>query len=814
LHADQLMTLSTHFRYALRSLRSRPGFTAVAITTLALGIGATTAIFTVANAVLLRSLPYPDARGLVSFWEEDVAEPSGQMGGLVSHLDFLDVEAEAASFEAMAQYSTTNLTVTGLGEAEVVPGGVVTPELFRVFSAEPVLGRTFTADESRHQGADAVVISESFWRTRFGGDPNVLDRTLMVQGRPRPIVGVAPAGFDYPAGARLWLPVQNDPEGCGRGCLTYAAVGRLRPDATLSQARTELIAIANGLRAEYPDENARLTFEAASLQDLVVRDIRAAMWVLFGAVAMVLLIACANVANLILVRGSARRIELAVRSALGASRRTIIAQLMAENVVLALAGGLGGLLLAGWGVAVMTRLAPSNLPRMEEVALDGTTLVFALGVVALSVLIFGLAPALRLANEGLAEAIRHGGSGALGERRGHRFRASVLSGQVALSVLLLLGAGLMLRSLTRMQAVELGLEPDNVALFRLSLPTSRYAGPAERIRFMEQLEEELQGIPGVERVATTVAVPFGPVNLFGGFRRAELPEPGPGETPVADYRVLGPTAVEVLGLRLARGRSFQESDRQGAEPVALINQTAARRFWPGEDPVGKQIGVQISVGYSESEPRTIVGVVEDFRTQVTQEPEPTMLVPYAQAGASFPHVAIQYRGVTHEAVLAGARKVLAELDSELPMAQPGTLQGLIDQQLAAPRFYLLLLALFALMAVVLAAVGIYGLVAYLVVQRTRELGLRMALGARVAAIIRLVVWQGAGPALVGMGGGLLGALALGRVIGGILYQVEPNDLPTLLATAAVLVAVVVAATTLPALRAARIPPAEALRSDG
>jgi predicted permease len=807
------MNMLQDFRYAIRSLRRRPGFALVAGGTLAVGIGATTAIFSVANAVLLRSLPYPDAHELVVVWEDDISDPSRGVGGQMATPNFRDVRAEASSLESFAQYTDANLTVTGLGAAEVVPGGAVTSDFFRVFGAEPILGRGFTEEESRHEGPDAVVISESFWRARLGGDPGVLGRTLMVAGRPHPVVGVAPAGFDFPAGARLWIPYQNDDEGCGRGCAIVSAVGRLAAGATLGGARSEIAAVGERLRAEYPDENADMTLRTGPLLEQVVGDVETALWVLLGAVGMVLLIACANVANLLLVRGGGRRLELAVRSALGASRRRVLAQLMTENAVLALVGGAGGTLLAAWGISLLVGLAPEDLPRLDGVGLDGSTLLFALGMIAMTTLVFGLAPALRLAGGGVAELVKGGSRGRVGERRGRRLRAAVLAGQVALSVILLLGAGLMLRSLVRMQSVELGLDTEQVAVFRLSLPTARYPGPDERVRFMARIEERLAGIPGVEAVATTVAVPLGPVNLFGSFARPELPEPDPTARPAADYRGLGVGAAELLGIEVVSGRSFRETDRHGAEPVALISRTAAERYWPGEDPVGKRIDVHVTVGYEEAEPRTIVGVVEDFRARVTGEPPARMMVPYAQTGASFPHVLLRYQGVSAASVLGAARAELASLDPELPMAQPGTLDDFVAAELAAPRFYLVLLGLFAAMAVALAAVGIYGLVAFTVVRRTREIGMRIALGARVDEVVRMVVWEGVAPALVGLALGVAGALALGRVIAGILYQVRPTDPATYAGTAVLLLLVVAAATALPALRASRIPPADALRSE-
>jgi putative ABC transport system permease protein len=799
-------------RQAARSLLRRPGFTAVAAGTLALGIGATTAIFSVANAVVLRSLPYPDADELVVIWEDDVTDPALNPDGEVSVPNFRDLRASSETFEEMAQYTRSNFTLSGLeASAEVVPGGVVTAELFGVMGAPPILGRTFTEEEQGYQGPDAVVVGESFWRTRLGGDPGVLGTTLTIRGDPHTIVGIAPAGFSFPDGAQLWTAIQNNDEGCGRGCVIFSAVGRLADGVGLDRARAELAAVAERLEAEYP-VNTNQTFAAAPLRDLVVGDVRTAIWVLLGAVGMVLLIACANVANLILVRGGARRTELAVRSALGAGRPRLLRQLMTENTILALLAGGGGILLAAWGVNALVSLAPVEIPRLDEVALDTTALLFAFGVVGLTVMAFGLAPALRLSQRAPADALR-GSRGALGDRATHRLRSAVLVAEVALSLMLLLGAGLMLRSLARLQSVDVGLEADDVALFQLSLPDARYPTPDAAVAFMERLEERLAGIPGVARSAAVVAAPFAPINLVGGFTRPDLPDPEPGEGPAATYRALGPEALDILGVEIVRGRGFEASDRAGAPAVALINEAAARRFWPGEEPVGKLIDMQISVGYPEDEPRTIVGVVADFRGEVAGPAEPEMYVPYAQAGAAFPQVLLEVRGTGHAAVLSEARDVLAGLDAQLPVVRPGSLATLVDQELAAPRFYMVLLGLFAVLALALAAVGIYGVVAYTVVLRTREIGMRMALGAAVPEVLRMVVWQGARPALVGLGIGVAGALAAGRLMRGMLFEVPTTDPVTYAGAAAVLMLVVLAATAIPARRAVRIPPSDALRSE-
>ena len=807
------MQLAADVRFAIRSLTRRPGFTLAAAGTLALGIGATTAIFSVANAVLLRSLPYPDAHELALVWPDDREAPSSTPGGQVSSPNFRDVQAQATTLRSIAQYRPSNLTLSGDGPAEVVRGGQVSRELFEVFGADPVLGRTFTAEETRYQGPDAVVVSDRFWRSRLGGDPAVIGTMLMVNGEPHPIVGIAPPEFDFPSDAELWVPVQNYEEGCGRGCNIFGAVARLADGVTAERATAELDELSARLESEYPDSNNDLVFRATPLRDVMVGDVRTALWILLGAVGMVLLIACANVANLILLRGGSRRTELAVRTALGAGRRRLLGQLMTENAALALLGGIGGLMLAWWGMSALIGLAPDQLPRMEEVRLDGATALFALGVVALTVVVFGLAPALRISGEGIAESIRRDARGGVGDRAGRRTRSAVLVAEVALSVMLLLAAGLMLRSLARMQAVDLGLTTEDVAVFRLSLPGSRYATADDAVSFMERLEERLDAIPGVEAVASMVSVPFGPISLGGSFLRPDLPEPGPGEVPTATYRVLDPEAFEVLGIDVVQGRAFAASDRRGAPPVAMINRTAAERYWPGEDPIGKTMDVHISLGYDEDAPRTIVGITEDFRSQVTGTPGPEMYIPYAQSGADFPQVAMKTAGRAAGEVLAEAREALAALDPELPQMQPAALEDMVAEQMAAPRFYLILLALFAVMAVALAAVGIYGVVAFMVVQRTREIGMRMALGARVDEVVRMVVWQGLAPALTGLALGLVGALALGRLVAGILYEVPPTDVVTYVAASVLLLGVVAGATAIPARRATRIPPAEALRAE-
>lgn len=796
-------------RYAVRSLARRPGFTLIAAGTLALGIGATTAIFSVVNSVLLRPLPYASSERIVQVWERSTREPREIQRGNMTWLDFLDFRDGASSFEAMAVYRNSNVTLSDGDAAEVVPGAEASADFFRVFGATPILGRSFTDEETRQGGPAVTVISHGFWQERLGGRSDVIGSTLRLQGTTYEVVGVAPEGFEYPR-ARLWLPVRNDDEGCGRGCFLFAGVGLLRQGVTPDQARAELESISARL-AEQFSQNVNTTADVATLHEVVVGDVRLALLVLFGAVSMVLLIACANVANLMLVRGSARTTEMAVRAVLGAERRRLVAQLVTESAGLAVVGVVLGVLLATWGVDVLRDIAPADLPRAGEIGLDARALGFAIGLAAVTVLLFGLVPALRLSTAPFAATLREGGRGATGGPG--RARGLILGAEVALSVTLLLGAGLLLRSLGEMRSVRPGFEPDGVAHFSFSLPDSRYPDEDQGVRFVESVTSRLAALPGVEGSGFIIGLPFGRTNIFGGFTRTDRPPPEPGETPTAAYRAIDPGYLQVLGIPVVAGRGFEPSDRDGTAPVALVNETFVRQYFPDESALGKQIDVQVSVGYPDTLPRTIVGIVGDVRARtLTQPAEPAMYVPAAQAGSTFGAFVVKSSRDGSE-MLRAAREVLASVDAQVPMSRPGTMSELLAADTARHTFYLLLIGLFAVLALTLAAVGTYGVVAYGVAQRTREIGVRMALGARAREVVSLVVWQGLRPAILGAVTGVILAVWSGRIIQGLLYDVAPWDPLSLAGVAGVLIAVVALACALPARRAAHIPPAIALRSE-
>jgi putative ABC transport system permease protein len=801
-------------RFGWRSLRWHRGFSVVAITTLALGIGATTALFSVVHGVLLRPLPYPDSDRIVTVWETARGQAARVGGGLLSHPNFLDVQRLGHSFESVAQVNGVSLTVVEEGGAELVRGARVTPEFFHVFRVSLESGRTFTSDEDRLGGPKVAVVSSGYWHEQLGGRANVLGSSIQINGASHQIVGVAASGFDFPSAARIWLPAQNNDVGCGRGCFYQRAVARLVAGASVESARTELTKLGARLESVYPATNTGTTFAAASLRDVTVGDVRPALLLLLGAVLVVALIACANVANLLVVRGHARAAEIAVRSTLGASRPRLFSQLLTESLLLAWIGGVLGVILAQWGVDAVQALAPTGaIPRLGDVRVDATTLLFAVGLSSVTSILFGLAPAIQLTRAPLADWIRRGGRSDVSRGRTAAGRSLVVAGEVALSVVLVLGAGLLVRSLERLNGVNPGFDSRDIALFRLSLPDARYGDPGDVVRFMERLQERLAAVPGMQEVAVMVAPPLGNSYFLGEFTRTDRPAPPPGRSLEIDYRVWDAKALAMLHIPVLRGRGFLPTDRHGGQSVAVINQSAAQRYFQGEDPIGKAINVTISTGFEETTPRTIVGIVGDVRSRdIRAEPPPALYLPFAQVGASTPHVLMRATGDVSQ-VMAIARQQVAAMDSGLPLIEPGTLAGFVDRQLAQTRFNLVLLSLFSFLALLLATVGLYGVIAYTVSQRQREIGLRLALGSQVRQVMQLVLWQGFRPAAAGITLGLVSAWLSGRLMRGLVYGVQPHDLLTFVLVPTLFIIVALLACGVPALRASHISPATALRGD-
>ena len=794
-------------RFALRSLRRRPGFATIAVTTLALGIGANTAIFSVVNGVLLNPLPYVQPEAIVII---DVA-PSGpgDRPGSMSYPDIVDLEGESRSLTNLVGISVSSQTLTGLGEPEVIDVTRVTKGVMATFLVSPLLGRDIRADEFGPDGPAVIVLSHTFWQTRFGGDPDVLGRNVELNGTAYEVVGVAREGFAYPATAQLWTPRRLDTEDCGRGCHTMRTVGRLAEGSTVQALNADALTLAVNLQAAYPDTNTGKRFLIRSLQDQVVGDVKRGLWLILGAVGIVLLIACANVANLLLVRASSRTGEVAVRSALGASRRRLIAQVMVESGLLAFFGGTGGLALASLGVNLLPRFSAGGIPRIDEIGIDGTVLLFTLGTVFLVTLVFGAAPAASLARTPLRSGLVSGSHGRGAGRGSGRSRSLLLGVEVALSAVLLVGAGLLLRSFAQLYAVDVGYETREIVRFSLNpQPDS-----LDQIRtFYRTLEERIRAIPGVEAAGSVWGPPLGRGHATGTVLVEGRPEPTPAEETEAAIHSIGPQWMETMRIPVLRGRGLTEADDHDAEPVALINETFVRENFPNEEPLGQGVRVTVDLGYGSPSWR-IVGIVGDVRARALElETEAQIYVPHGQYGPS--SLSITVRGTPGAPPLMPAlREEVRRVNPNLPLYRIDTLEEALRQQVAPTRFYLVLVSMFAGLAAVLAAIGLYGVVAYAVSRRTREIGLRVALGARKDGIVRLVLGQGMRPATLGLLVGLAAAFFGGRVMEAILFGVQPRDPVIFGATGVLLFVVALAATVLPAYRAAQIDPVKALRAE-
>lgn len=799
-------------RYAVRTLRRNTGFTVAAVLTLALGIGANTGVFSVVNGIILKPLPYNDPDRLVMIY---VARPErGWTGGRMSQPDVRSVQSEARSIQAAAGYSATELTLTGLGEAESVPGAEVTDGLLAVFQESAFLGRDVLGEENVPGGPRVALIGHAFWQERLGGDRHVLERTLQIGGEPHEIVGVAPPGFDYPQGAQLWVPAYLDTEGCGRDCHFLQVVGRLAAGTSFGAANSETVELSRRLKERYPVLNYGKRFYLTTLEEDLVGDVRTALWVLLGAVGIVLLIACANVANLLLARASSRSHEVATRSALGATRGRVVLQLLLEALVLASLAGILGLVFASWTVSLLLSIAPATIPRLDQVTLDGAVLLYTLAAVLVVTVLFGLMPSLWLARVPVSEVLSQGGRTGVGGPTRRRSRSALLVAEVALSLMLLLGAGLLLHSFSRLNAVQLGFDKDDVLTFRLELPSEPYDYEVERtVRFFGAMEDRIRGLPGVDAIGSIYGSPLAGYGVSTSIHFLDRAPPPEGQEEDVTVRVVTPGYHEALRIPVVNGRRIETSDRDGVTRVALVSKGMSDRYYPDRDPVGRQIRIDMGLGYGSEAPWTIVGVVGDIRSEdVAAEPEPEIYVPHAQMGSRIMSVMVRmHPGVGN--LLPAIRREVRALDSNVPLRNVETLEETVDRHKGPARFYLLLLAIFAGMAVTLAAVGLYGVIAYLVSRRTREIGIRMALGAKRGNVARMVLSEGIQPALVGVALGIIGAYFGSRVLQSLLYEVGPSDPLAFVGATLVLLGVVVFAILLPARRASSVDPVEALKSE-
>ena len=807
-------------KFAFRQLLKNPGFTAVAVLTLALGIGANTAIFSVVNAVLLRPLPYPESERLV--W---LAERGPEWnGGSISWPNFADWREQQAVFEHIGVYNWNDFVLTGKGEPVQLRGAQITADTFAALKVRPVIGRLFKGDEDKPGATPVVLISHSLWQTRFGGDPAVLNQTISLDGRGFTVLGVMPAGFAFPDPLDVWVPAgplsaNADWQQRGNHPGLYG-VARLKPGVTFEQARAAMDAIAVRLEQQYPESNKTRRVQIEGLLDNQVGNVRHGLWILLGAVGLVLLIACTNVANLLLARAAARQKEMAVRAALGAGRWRIVRQLLTESVLLAVAGGAAGLLVAMGALRLTLTLAGESLPRAAGIGLDSTVLVFT-GVLACFVgIAFGLAPAWQAGRIELSGTLKDAARGIASGRA--RLRHGLVVAEVALTILLLVGAGLMLRSFHQLQRVNAGFTHERVLVFRVGLPRRKYPGSQQTIGFYRNLLDGLQSLPGVQTASVTSRVPLEGGGWDTSFLIEGQPEPPPHERPSTELQTVGPDYFRTVGIPLVRGRTFTEQDNlerirgTGRENswgaglnTIIVNEEFARRHWPGEDPLGKRVRMD----WPDNPPvMTVIGVVGNVKWRHLNEPRGNVqaYLPFLQLPFQSMTMAVKTTLPPETLVSAVRRQVLA-LDPEQPIYDIRTLSGMREERLAPQRLNFTLLGLFAIVALALAVIGLYGVLAYAVAQRQREIGVRMALGAQRRDVLGLVLIKGMKLTGIGIGIGVTGALGLTRVLSSLLFEIKPIDPLTFMTIPLLLVSVAVLACWLPARKAARIDPMEALR---
>ena len=812
-------TFFQDLRYALRMLRKASGFTTIAVLTLALGIGANTAIFTVIDSVLLRPLPYNDSDRLVYLNEE-----SKQLKGMsISYLNFQDWQSQNHVFESMGAEQNNAFVMTGGERPELVIGRSVTDGFFPTLGVKPILGREIFPDDNQPSATPVALLSYGLWQRRFGGNPNVVGSALNLDQKAYTVIGVLPKAFDYLGnqdGVFVPLGLQaKDFTDRGSHPGIYA-VARLKPGVSLEQARAEMSAIAHRLEQEYPTTNRGNGINLRSLQEVVVGNIRPWLLILFAAVGFVLLIACANVANLLLTRATIREKEIAIRAALGAGRGRMVRQLLTESVLLALTGGLLGLGLAIAGIHLLIGASPDSLPRVAEIHINGVVLGFTILASLLTGVIFGIAPALHLSVPRLQQSLREGGRGSSTGGR-QKVRNALVVSELALSLVLLVVAGLLIRSFVRLLNVNPGFNAERVFTARVALPENKYKDIPQANNFFDELLRNLQAMPNIQSVGLITPLPLTGEGWQADYRVEDRPTPELGEFPNTDIHYVSPAYVQAMQIPLLSGRIFTESDNDSSLPVAMVNQTFARRWWPNENPIGKRIRM---CGTCTPRPDrvpppwlTIIGVVGDVRQYgLDQEPKTEVYTPYNQRGGRtrpLTYRALVVRTATGDplTVTSQVRSAVQQLDKDLPIFSIRTMEQLIGRSVASRKMSMFLLITFASLALLLAAVGLYGVISYSVTQRTQEIGIRMALGASRRDVLGMVISQASKLAAIGLGIGLVLALALTGIISKMLFGVRPTDPLTFLCILLLLVAVALFASYIPARRAAKVDPMVALR---
>lgn len=797
-------------RYGLRILRKSPGLTSVAALSLALGIGAISTIFSFVNGIMLRPLPYPEPERLVIL--DETALKRGVASMSVSFPNFLDWREQNHSFQDIGCYDTGGFAVAGGGpagaEPERLPGAFVSQGTFEILGVAPILGRTFTAEEDQTDRDPVVILSYGLWQRRFGGDPNILGQTLLLNSRPRVVIGVMPKGFQFPEVAEAWGPLALNTKIYSRTDHGLQSIARLKPGVTLDQAQAEMISIASNIERENPITNEGLSVKVIDLRSSLVGDYKNALLILLGVCGFVLLIACVNVANLLLARATARQKEIAIRAALGANRRRIFRQLLTESLLLGLISGALGLVLALWGMDLLLAAIPIDIPFWMKFDLDGRVLGFTAGCSALTGFVFGTAPALEASNPDLNETLKEGGRSGAGSGR-HRLRSLLVVAEIALSLVLLVGAGLMMRSFIGLQQVNSGINPQGVLTMNIGLPGAKYRTSDQRTTFFHQLLERVRAVPGVQYAGTNSGLPLAGNNWGRSLTVEGRPLLAVGEAPIINHCVISPNYFAAMGITLLRGRDFDERDTREAAKVTIIDERLAREYWPDGDPIGKRV----RFGPPENnEPwHTIVGVVGEVKHErLDASTRKSAYLPYPQIPIGGTHLVIRTEAQP-ESLVRPVRNIVRELDADLPITRVMPMTEIVARSVWQPRLYTALFAVFAAVALILATVGIYGVMSYAVTLRTREIGLRMALGAQRSDVLKLVGRHGLLITTVGVGAGIAAAVGLTRLMSGLLFGVTPTDTITFVAVSVLLAGVALGACFVPARRAAKVDPMIALR---
>ena len=796
-------------RYAIRNLVKRPGFTAIAILTLAVGIGANSTIFSAINALLLKPLPFPELDRVVAIWDEDAAH--GYEHNEVAFANYADWRDQNQSFEKLALYRWWSANLTGIDPPERIQGMLVMASFFDVTGTRPLMGRTFYEQENQ-PGSDAVaVITYSLWQRRFGGDPNILNKTIQLNNITRTIVGVMPEQFNFPKGSEVYAPLGITPElARNRQFHTFYVIGRLKPGATLQNAQAEIKTITARLEQQYPETNTGISANVYPIVKDTVRQYDTALWIMMGAVGFVLLIGCANVANLMLARASGRQKEIALRSALGASRWRIIRQLLTESLIVALIGGTLGVLVAVWGIDTLRVASPGEAARFaagwQNLGINLPVLGFTLVLSLASGILFGLAPALRVSRPDLNNALKEGGRQSTSSS--NRLRGSLVVFEMALSLMLLVGAGLLARSLLALIKTDAGFNPQKVLTMNLILPGAKYKDDAQRASFFSDLVSRVKVLPGVQSAALVNYLPLGGSNSSDAFLVEGVPEPTSGQEFIGRYRVCTPDYFETMGITLVKGRQFTDYDKAGALPVVIVNETLARKHWPNGEAIGKRIRFY---GPIERAPwMEVVGVIHDVKHELNIPVTPEFYLPHAQD--PWQAMVLVTKTVGDPSAMAGViRQQVWAIDKDQPVFDVRTMDEVRSISVAIYSASSVTLGIFAVIALLLAAVGIYGVMAFVVTQQTHDIGVRMALGARGRDVLKLVVMNGMKLALIGVGVGLAGSWALSRFIKKLLFGVAATDLLTFAMVSLFLLAAALLACYVPARRATKVDPLVALR---